>query len=418
MNIFEEAKASLDYAISVRRRLHEHPETMGEEVETMKFICAQLDEMGIPYVKVENGGIIGQIHGAKPGKMLLMRGDIDALPIEENPMNLKQKKCCVSKIPGVSHACGHDAHTAMLLTEAKILNAHKDELSGTVVLCFEQGEEGGGQFKNLFHYIVEEAKLPIAGCFGTHVKWDVKAGQVSIEPGAVISGGYGFEIRLHGLTGHGSRPDLAHSVLDCFHGIYTSLNMLRMKYVNPYDILTFSIGKLECGTKMNIIPDELTFAGTIRTFSVNGGGKAFMEEFIRILDHETSLHHCTWEAVRLPSPLFECYNNEVCSQIAKNAVRTYMGEEFLTAAEPWMACESFSAYLKLWPGVISFTGIENEAMGCGANHHTSEFDLDESGMAAGVAAAVGYAVDFLNYKGEIPFTPYDKSLTDLVERNL
>ena len=116
----------------------------------------------------------------------------------------------------------------------------------------------------------------------THVKWDVPVGTISAEPGAVFSGAYGFIIKLHGLAGHGSRPDLAHSVLDCFVNIYNHMNTLRMKYVSPTDVLTFSVGIVNCGTARNIVPDELTFGGSVRTFNVAGAGTPFMEHFMEI----------------------------------------------------------------------------------------------------------------------------------------
>lgn len=418
MEIFDEAKKNFDYAVRIRRHMHEFPEVTGKEFETLKFIKSELDAFGIEHVEVPNGGIVGQIHGGKPGKTVLMRADMDALPILENTKNLSCDKVCVSKNCGVSHACGHDSHTAMLLTEAKILSEHKDELNGNIVLSFERGEEGGGHVANLLPYIVETMKLPIDTCIATHVKWDVPVGQISVEPGAVLAGGYGFCIRLHGLAGHGSRPDMAHSVLDCFNSIYNHVNMIRMKYVSPTDVLTFSIGKVECGTALNIVPDELTFAGTVRTFNVEGAGASFMKQFMDVIEAECKLNQCTYEIISMRDPLFENYNNETCSEIAKNAIRKYMGEEALTKTQPWMACESFQAYLKYWPGVITFTGIQNAALGTGANHHTPEFDLDEKGMIYGVSAAIGYVVDFLNYEGEIPFTPYKGNIRELSARNL
>ena len=159
MDILKLAQENFDYVVKLRREIHENPEISGVEFETLKLIQNELDSMGIEYTVVPDGGIVGLIHGGKPGKMVLMRADMDALPILENPKNLVGDKVSVSKNTGVSHACGHDAHTAMLLTEAKILNEHKDELNGDVVLCFEQGEEGGGQVANLLPYIVEEMKL-------------------------------------------------------------------------------------------------------------------------------------------------------------------------------------------------------------------------------------------------------------------
>lgn len=418
MEIFNEAKKNFDYAVRIRRHMHEFPEVTGNELETLKLIKHELDTMGIEYVEVPNGGIVGQIHGGKPGKTVLMRADMDALPIQENSRNLSCDKVCVSKNCGVSHACGHDSHTAMLLTEAKILSEHRAELNGNIVLCFERGEEGGGQVGNLLPYIVETMQLPIDTCIATHVKWDVEAGQISAEPGPVFSGGFGFHIRLRGLAGHGSRPDMAHSVLDCFNSIYNHMNMIRMKYVSPTDILTFSVGKVECGTAMNIVPDELTFSGTVRTFNVEGAGASFMKQFMDVIEAECRLNQCTYEIISMRDPLFENYNNEKCSEIARNAIRKYIGEEALTKTQPWMACESFQAYLKYWPGVITFTGIKNDAMGTGANHHTPEFDLDEKGMIYGVSAAIGYVVDFLNYDGEIPFTPYKGNIRELSARNI
>ena len=418
MEIFEEAKKNFDFMVRIRRHMHENPEVTGQEFETLKFINKELDALGIEHVEVEDGGIVGLIHGAKPGKTVLLRADMDALPIDESPKNLKKEKICVSKNKGVSHACGHDAHTAMLLAEAKILNEHKDELNGTIVLCFERGEEGGGQVKNLLPYVVETMGLHIDTCMATHVKWDVPTGTISAEPGAVFSGAYGFVIKLHGLAGHGSRPDMAHSVLDCFANIYNHMNMLRMKYVSPTDVLTFSVGTVQCGTARNIVPDELTFGGSVRTFNVEGAGVPFMEHFMEVVKKECELCQCTYEVLYMKDPLFECYNNPTCSQIAKEAVRKYIGDGAVTVTAPWMASESMQAYLKLWPGIITFTGIQSEEVGSGANHHTPEFDVDEKGMIYGVSAALGYVKDFLNYEGEIPFTPFEGTLQNLVNRNL
>ena len=166
------------------------------------------------------------------------------------------------------------------------------------------------------------------------------------------------------------------------------------------------------------MPDELTFAGTLRTFNVGGAGASFMKQFMEVVEAECKLNQCTYEIISMRDPLFENYNNETCSEIARNAIKKYIGEEALTKTQPWMACESFQAYLKYWPGVITFTGIKNDKLGCGANHHTSEFDLDERGMIYGAAAALGYVVDFLNYEGEIPFTPYEGNIRELSARNI
>lgn len=418
MNIAEEAKKNYEYAVGIRRYLHEHPEPSGEEEKTAEFIAAELEKLGIEHVIVPDGGVIGRIYGAKPEKTVLLRADMDALPIQESEENLGHKKVCVSKNPGVCHACGHDAHTAMLLAEARILKEHCDELNGDIVLMFERGEEYGGQVRNLLPYLIEKLQVHVDTCMATHVKWDVDTGKISAQPGAVMSGGYGFTIRIVGHGGHGSRPDLACSPIDCFNAICCHMNLLRMTQVAPSEILTFSIGTVESGTARNVIPEDLTFGGTIRTFNVEGAGEPFVKKFLQIVERECELFGCTYEIVNMKKPLFECSNDPVCSRIAQDAVKKYLGEDALTAAEPWMASESMQAYLKLWPGVFTFTGIRSETVGSGANHHTPEFDLDEKGMLYGITAAVGYAVEFLNYKEEIPFRAYAGTLKELVNRNL
>ena len=155
MDILNEAKKNFDYMVRIRRHMHEYPENSGVEYETVKYIASELDALGIEYVVVPEGGIIGQIHGGKPGKTVLLRADMDALPIKESKTNLTKEKVCISKNDGVSHACGHDAHTAMLLAEAKILNENKEDLNGNIVLLFERGEEAGGNIRNLLPYAVE-----------------------------------------------------------------------------------------------------------------------------------------------------------------------------------------------------------------------------------------------------------------------
>lgn len=400
--------------VAYRRHLHENPELSFHEEKTSAWIREHLEAAGVPLMPgISGNSVVGVIDSGIPGPCVAFRADIDALPIQEET-GLPYS----SKVPNVMHACGHDAHTAMLLAEAKILNEHRDELNGNVVLCFERGEEGGGQIKNLLPYAVNVMGLKIDTCMATHVKWDVPVGTISAEPGAVFSGAYGFIIKLHGLAGHGSRPDLAHSVLDCFVNIYNHMNTLRMKYVSPTDVLTFSVGIVNCGTARNIVPDELTFGGSVRTFNVAGAGTPFMEHFMEIVKKECELCQCTYEVVYMRDPLFECYNNPTCSKIARDAVKKYIGEDAVTTTAPWMASESMQAYLKYWPGVITFTGIQSEETGSGANHHTPEFDVDERGMIYGTAAALGYVKDFLDYEGEIPFTPFDGTLENLVNRNL
>ncbi len=413
MDILKCAKEKFDYTVSMRRYFHEHPESGPEEqLQTMDMIERQLDQMEIPHVRVPGGGVFGFINGAADGKTVLLRSDIDALPIQESDYNLKGPKQCVSRVPGVMHGCGHDGHIAMLLTEAMILKEMQPELEGSVILMFEQGEEGHGNAKNLCRYI-QEKQMKIDTCYASHVRWDIPAGKVSCCSGTAMSGNYHFELKLKGRAGHGSRPDLAHSVLDCFHEIYADLQSLRLRYVRPDTGLTWSIGSIHAGSRFNMIPDELECAGSIRMMDWNSGVD-FWNEFNRVVSTVCPLNYCTYE-LKVLENMLPVVDDPACRKVYLDAAEKYLGKDAVYEGEPWMASESFGYMCSMYPGVESFVGIRNEEMGTGANHHTPEFDIDETGLISGVVAAVGYVLEFFRSRPDTSgFKPICASMSELL----
>lgn len=403
---------------AIRRHCHTYPELSRQETNTMAYIQKKLTQYGIDNCHVENGGIIGWIDSQKPGKTLLLRADIDALPIEEADTNLTQQRVCRSSTPGIMHACGHDGHIAMQLVAAKLLHKWKDQWSGRIVLMFEQGEEESGPLAYLLQFLEEKSGWHIDACYATHVRWDIPTGKIAVCRDAPMAGGFGFEIKIIGHGGHGSRPDLAQSPIDCFHAFYSDLQALRMRVVPPLSGLTVSIGSLHSGSALNIIPNDLTFSGTCRFFSYAQAGKRFYEEFLRILDSACHTYSCTYEILHMPKPLFEVQNNPVCTKIAEQAVTSCIGPDALTTCSPWMASETFAITSRLYPGVLTFTGIANKEKGCGANHHTPEFDLDEDGLIYGTTACIGYALNYLALQPDIPFARPDEPLEELTSRNI
>lgn len=401
MKILELVNKEEKKLVEFRRYLHAHPELSQKEFHTMEYIEQHLQKWGIKTVRIPHGGVFGFIDSGKPGWTVLMRADIDALPIQEDPMNLKKEKACISQNKGVMHACGHDGHTAMLLTEAKILAEHKQDWQGKVVLMFEEAEEMGERgIAPLLRYLRDE-QIHIDNCFGTHVKWDLPAGKVGVLYGAALAGAYFFRVRIHGKSGHGSRPDMANSPIECFVTIANELRSYRMRAVEPAESLTYSFGCVEGGHEPNIIPDELVFAGTARC-TRNDDGLDFRETLIEVVKHTCAMYGCTYEFMEdqyFPVTV----NTKECVDVAREAIRKDCGEGVVDPECPmWMATETFSITESTYPGVFIFTGIYDEETGSGSAHHTAKFDIAEKGLVTGVAAALSYVTTVLREKPETP----------------
>lgn len=400
MNIFALAKQVEDYVIELQRDFHLHPEIGLQEERTIKVVTEELTKMGIPYEIVPNGGVIGTIEGTQPGKTIVLRADLDALPMKEEPTNLKGPKVVVSKYDHAAHTCGHDGHTAMLLGAAKILAEHKDAIRGKVLLAFEQAEEIGGGIHQLLARIKE---IGADGIWGIHLKSDIPSGKISVDPGPRMSAAFKFDVVIKGKSGHGSRPDLSNSPIDCFTDFYAGLQRLRLKSLDPFRPVTYSVGSVQAGEAANVIPEELRFNGTCRYLHYEQGVAA-ANEFIRLLDKVCEANQCTYEYITKPEAQDTLvYNEETCAQIATEAIKKVLGEETLYSYPAWMASEPFALYLTYVPGVFAFVGIQNDEKGTGAEHHNAHFELDEDVLKLGVAATVQYAFDFLNYDQDIPY---------------
>jgi amidohydrolase len=411
MNALESAEKVENYVIAIQRDLHLHPELGLQEVRTMKVVTEELEKMGIPFEVVPNGGIIGFIEGEQDGKTLVLRADLDALPMQEEETNLYKNKVIVSQYDDVAHTCGHDGHTAMLLGAAKILSQNKDQLKGRVILAFEQGEEIGGGIFELLQRLIE---IGADGVWGIHLKSDIPTGKISVDPGPRMASAFGFNVMIKGKGGHGSRPDLSVSPLDCFTDFYNHLKSMRLNALDPFQTITFSIGTINAGAAANVIPDTLQFSGTSRFLQYEQGKKA-EKEFKRLLEKTCDLHQCTYEYLAEPKAFdLIVYNHEDCAEIALNSIKTSLGVEALYQYPAWMASESFGLYQKYFPGVFAFLGIENNEKGTGAEHHNPHFELDEDALKMGVAATVQYTIDFLNSNKKIAFIPSERDLEEFL----
>jgi len=401
MEILKESKTLFDYTVSIRRKLHENPELSGFEFETIKLICSELDKLGIPYVNIRDGGVLATIDGPKPGKTVLLRADCDALPLNELPNNAKKPKVCVSKVPGAAHMCGHDAHTAMLLSAAHILWAHKDEIPGRIYLLFERGEEGGGNIYYIFKYF-EENNIHIDAAYGEHVGMGFPAGFIGCQGGPSHAGNFSYRITITGKGGHGSRPDNSRNPIDCFVAIYECIKSIRMNYIAPDVVLTNSMGMVQAGAAGNVIPHTLTFAGTCRFYDA-AAGNIFREKLIEICDAQAALFGCTVTYDALRGPGLPVIANNRVAEIGAAAIKEALGDVIRHQGLN-MGSESFSYLSNYFPSVMLRIGVRNEEEGMTIGGHNPGFDIDENGMLYGTAAFVAAGLGFLNANEYVPHT--------------
>ena len=402
MDILQEILRDEDYLISQRRFFHTHPSVTGHEEPTIADLSERLSELGIRHTVVPDGGIFAFIEGKgyenSPDdadiRTVLLRADVDALPVQESENNLARKKVCVSENPGVCHACGHDSHMAMILSAAKFLASHREAIHGRVILMFERGEEGPNNIIELYHYIQEKG-IHIDSSYACHIYSYLDSGLFSLRPGPVMAGGVFFKILLKGRGGHGSRPDLAANPIDCYVAIMNAMNDFRLKHTDPFHAVTYAPTLVQSGSADNIIPSELTFGGNLRIYE-HEDGIVFKKYFKETLDRLCPLFGCEYETLYNIGPKIPVKNDPECTELCRKAVSETLGADRVVQMTPWMANESICTSLAIWPGVYTFIGTKNPEKGAGALHHSPEFDIDEDILPLGMAAALSYTLAFLN----------------------
>lgn len=377
-----------EYTVAMRREFHRHPEVSGREFHTQEVLIREIESMGLPCRLLDGTGMIAVIQGGMPGKTRVLRADIDALPIREERENLKRQKVCVPEEEGVCHACGHDAHMAMLLGAMKVLTHVRDRVEGTVCCCFEEGEETNSGIETMLRALRD---YPVDECFALHVYSELDAGKINVVPGPRMAGTVGIGIRIGGRAGHASRPDQALSPIVPAAHIITQIHSAFVNRFSAEEAVTLGFGMLRAGEAPNVIPAEAYIGGTARFFHEEEGQRA-LALINSIAEHTAAAHGCTveYEARHriYPRPVV---NDEGVALRVQNRVREICGGEVLGDCGRWYASESYSAYLAEYPGALGLLGIRSEDCGSGAAHHNGRFDIDESVLPLGVCAEVGFA---------------------------
>jgi amidohydrolase len=378
--------------IADRRYLHENPELSFHEHETAKFVAERLKSLGVEDIRagIAGTGVTALIHGKKgPGKVVLVRADMDALPIlEENDVDYK------SKHDGVMHACGHDAHTAMLLGLARVLMDRRDEFKGTVKLLFQPAEElpPGGAIQMIREGVLEDPRVDAV--FGLHVAADMPAGQIGVRSGPGSAASDRFRITIQGRGGHAARPQVAVDPVVVGAYIVTALQTLVARETDPLEAAVVTVGALLAGEAMNVIPDTAELRGTVRTLSPEV--RDLMQQRL------TEIAEGVGQAMRAEVNVDymrgypSLQNDEAMTEIVRRAATEVVGEEQTIESKLGMGGEDFSYFSLERPGCFFRVGTRNEERGIVWGHHHPRFDVEEDGLAAGIATMANSVLSYLN----------------------
>jgi amidohydrolase len=291
------------------------------------------------------------------------------------------------------HACGHDAHTSILLAASKIIFNLRDRIDGRIFAVFERGEEGLGLLKNIIAYF-EKERIHLDGAHAIHVRPDLAAGKIAVLEGPVFASPAAFQATIKGAGGHGSRPDLANSPLDCFAHFYTAFKSLRERDISPFQPITTNIGIVRYGKLSNVIDENLYFSGSARIYNEETASR-FRQAVDHLLKTVTETFHCGYDITWLDIPLHPIINDKNMARIGRTAVKESVGEENLVATyEPMMCSDDFAFFVPVCPVLMVHLGIRNKEKGSGGELHSALFDIDEDVLELGIAETVGFALTF------------------------
>lgn len=386
MRIKERVQQIEKVIIDWRRYFHRFPEPSLKEFETAKKIEQELDTLGIPHVRIGETGVLATIQGGKgSGKTILLRADIDALEITE-----KTGLPFASENQGLSHACGHDAHTAMGLGTARILNDIKDTFAGKVYIAFQQAEEIGAGAKL---FVASGLIDDIDESFCIHTNSASKVGTILARGGAVNASCDIFNIKLHGLSSHVGKPHLGIDAVVAASQLVISLQTVVAREISPVEEAVLGIGRLQAGTRYNIVANEAELEGTIRAYSheTRAQLKAAIE---RILKGIAATYRCEYE-IKWHDAAAPVINDESCASAAIEVAKAIDGvDTIIDSYEKSMGADDYADYTVNKPGVYVLLGTQGDDKTAFGHHH-EQFDIDERSLALGVEFEVSYILSRL-----------------------
>ncbi|HXH11740.1 MAG TPA: amidohydrolase [Alphaproteobacteria bacterium] len=390
--LLSRAQTMRDALVAVRRDIHRHPELAFQEQRTAERGLTWLRGLGLDVQTNIAGtpGLIATLDTGRPGPTLLLRADMDALPITE-----ETGAEYASETSGVMHACGHDAHVACVLGAASLLSEHRQALRGRLKFLLQPAEEkppGGAKV------LIEQGGIleGVDAALALHVYPPLPVGQMGFRPGVLLGYSDRFTVRIHGIGGHAARPHQTVDAVAVAVQVYQALQYLVSRENDPLHPFVITIGALQAGTAANVIPNEATLLGTVRSLDpvVNNSLPERLERVVAGICQATRARY-TFEFVRgYPAMV----NDAALTQRATESVKSLVGEQGVVyLPTPELGGEDFAFFSQRVPSLMFRLGVRNEARGLVHSVHSSRFDLDEDALPLGAAALARIAMDYLHH---------------------
>ncbi len=392
--------------IAWRRDIHEHPELGNHETRTAGIIAKHLQSLGIEVTTgVAKTGVVGILKGGKPGPVVALRADMDALPVTERvdlPFASKVKAMYNGNEVGVMHACGHDSHVAILMGVAEILSSMKKDLKGTVKFIFQPAEEGppageeGGAELMVKEGVMEKPKVDVV--FGLHINSQTEVGKITYRPGGTMAGVNDMKITIRGRSAHGAYPWSSIDPVVVSAQIINSLQTIVSRNLNlTENVGVVTIGAINGGNRPNIIPEQVEMLGTVRSFTMDDE-KMMLERIKQIVTKTAEAAGATAE-IKLPytTRYPVTYNDPALTEKMLPSLRKTAGNENVLLKPPVTGAEDFSFYQEKAPGLFIFLGgmPKGQDPKTAPSHHTPDFFIDESSFKLGVEALANLTIDYM-----------------------
>ena len=384
----KEAFDLFNYSQSLRRDFHRYPELGFQEKRTAEIVARELNQLGLEVnAGIAQTGVVALLEGEYPGPVVLLRFDMDALPIQE-----QTEAEYASQIPGVMHACGHDGHTAIGLTVARLLHSHRQELAGKVKFVFQPAEEGLGGAERMVAEGVLEAPRPDA-CLALHLWNELPLGQLGISSGPTMAAAEIFTVQISGRGGHGALPHLAVDPVLTAAQVITALQGIVSRNVSPLQAAVISVTGLRGGDAFNVIPAQVKLQGTIRTFEPSVR-TMLLERFNQVACSVAEAFNCQAE-VNIQSITPAVINNPHLATRVQTIASRLLPDAAIDSNFATMGSEDMAFFMQDIPGCYFFIGSANQEQGLNAGHHHPRFDFDEQVLPRAAALMAASAAEFL-----------------------